>query len=116
MPKWVKPGIWGGVIGAIAMMIVGFWGIGWTTGGSAEKMAYERANSAVVAALVPFCIGNAQHDVDLAKLTKVRAESSSYSRRQLIMDAGWATMPGMTSPDGALATACADKLAALKSS
>jgi hypothetical protein len=116
IPAWVKPGIWGGVIGAIAMTIVGFWSFGWMTGSAAQKLASERTNSALVAAFLPFCVANAQHDGDAAKLVKVRAESSSYTRRQLVMDAGWATMIGTTSPDSALASACSEKLAELKAS
>jgi hypothetical protein len=110
VPVWVKTGAWGGVIGAIAISILGFSQMGWTTGGSADRMATERANAAVVAALVPFCVAKAQQDADGAKLVKLGGESSSYSRRQIVIDAGWATMLGMTSPDNALASACSDKL------
>jgi len=56
VPAWVKPGIWGAIVGAITIMILGFWQMGWTTAGTANRMATDRANSAVVAALVPFCI------------------------------------------------------------
>jgi hypothetical protein len=93
VPAWVKPGVWGGVVGAIAIMIVGFWQIGWTTAGTAERMATDRANSAVVAVLVPFCVAMAERDPDQAKLAKVKAEQSNWSRSQLVSDAGWATMP-----------------------
>ncbi len=110
VPVWVKPGAWGSVIGAIAISILGFSQMGWTTGGSADRMATERANAAVVAAFVPFCVAKAQQDADAAKLVKLGAETSSYSRRQIVVDAGWATMLGMTSPDNALASACSDKL------
>jgi len=106
----VKPGIWGGVVGAVAIMVLGFWEMGWTTGGTAERMAKERADTAVVAALVPFCVASAQHDPDAANLAKFKAEGSSYSRTELVSKAGWATLPGMTSPDRALASACSDKL------
>lgn len=109
-PAYVKPGIWGGVVGAIAMMIVGFWGFGWTTAGTAERASKERADTAVVAALVPFCVAKAQQEGEGLKLVKLRAEQSSYSRSQLVRDSGWATVLGMASPDGALASACADKL------
>jgi hypothetical protein len=109
-PAWVKPGIWGAVIGATAIMALGFWEMGWTTGGTADRMARERADAAVVAALVPFCVASAQHDPDATNLAKVKAEESSYSRAELVSKAGWATMPGMTSPDRALASACSDKL------
>ena len=110
VPAWVKPGVWGAVVGAIAIMILGFWEMGWTTGGTAERLAKDRADAAVVAALVPFCVASAERDPDAASLAKVKAESSSYSRAELVSKAGWATMPGMTSPDRALATACSDKL------
>ena len=110
VPAWLKPGIWGAVVGAIAIMVLGFWEMGWTTAGTAERMATERANSAVVAALVPFCVANAERDPDQAKLAKVRAEASEYSRSQLVSDAGWATLPGATNPATGLASACSDKL------
>jgi hypothetical protein len=84
--------------------------MGWTTGGTADRMARDRADSAVVAALLPFCVANADRDPDLTKLAKVKAEQSSYSRSQLVSDSGWATLPGMTTPDHGLASACSDKL------
>jgi hypothetical protein len=110
VPEWVKPGVWGAIVGAIAISIVGFNEMGWTTGGTADRMATERANAAVVAAFVPFCVAKAQQDADATKLVKLGGETSSYSRRQIVTDAGWATMLGMTSPDNALASACSDKL------
>lgn len=110
VPVWVKPGVWGSVVGAIAMVVFGFGEMGWTTGGTADRMARDRADAAVVAAFVPFCVAKAQQDADGAKLVKLGGETSSYSRRQIVMDSGWATMLGMTSPDNALASACSDKL------
>ena len=62
IPKWLKPGIFGVVIGAAALPIVGFsWG-GWVTSGTAEKMASERARLEVVAALVPICVEQSSQD------------------------------------------------------
>jgi len=104
VPVWVKPGVWGSVVGAIAISILGFNQMGWTTGGTADRMATERANAAVVAAFVPFCVAKAQQDTDKAKLVKLGGETSSYSRRQIVMDAGWATMLGMPSPVSVTAT------------
>ena len=47
---WMKPGIWGAVIGSILTMIVGFsWG-GWT------------ADAAVTTAFVPICLAQAKVD------------------------------------------------------
>jgi hypothetical protein len=110
VPTWVKPGIWGAIVGAIVIMIFGFWQMGWTTAHTADRMATDRANSAVAAALVPFCVANAERDPDQAKLAKVKAEQSGYTRVQLVSDSGWATLPGMTTPDRGLASACSDKL------
>lgn len=114
IPASLKPGLWGAAGGAVAMAIVGFWGLGWMTASSAERMSRDRADVAVVSALVPFCVAKAQQDADAGKLVKLAAESSSYSRSQFVRDFGWATLPGMTSADSALANACSTKLQALK--
>ena len=45
-PVWLKPGIWGAVVGGVLTMIVGFgWG-GWTTSGTAGQMAIKQADAA----------------------------------------------------------------------
>ena len=113
---FVKPALWGVVAGAVIMSFVGFRLLGWTTAGSAERAATERAGGAVVTALGPFCVAKAQQDADATKRTKLRAEESSYTRAQLVQAAGWATMPGATATDDALARACAETLVAAKSS
>ena len=115
MPIWLKPGLWGAVAGAIAISIVGFSQLGWTTTSTAEKLAQERADTAVVAALVPFCVVKAQQDPDKAVLAKFQTEQSSYSRSDMVMKAGWATLGNEKSPDNALAHACSDKLQGMKS-
>ena len=114
-PVWLKPGLWGAAIGAIAVGTVGFSQLGWTTAGTAERLAQERSDTAVVTALVPFCITKAQQDPDRAMLVKFRAEQSSYTRNDLVGKAGWATLGGKTSPDDRVARACSDKLYDLKS-
>ena len=116
MPIWLKPGLWGVVAGAIAISIIGFSQLGWTTTATAEKLAQERADTAVVVALVPFCVVKAQQDPDKAMLAKFQAEQSSYSRSDMVMKAGWATLGDEKSPDNALARACSDKLKGMKSS
>jgi hypothetical protein len=115
MPIWLKPGLWGAVAGAIAISIVGFSQLGWTTTSTAEKLAQERSDTAVVAALVPFCVVKAQQDPDKAVLAKFQTEQSSYSRSDMVMKAGWATVGNEKSPDNALAHACSDKLQGMKS-
>lgn len=115
LPSGLKPGLWGAVAGAIATSIVGFSYLGWTTAGTAEKLAQETASTAVVAALVPFCVVKAEADPNQSTLTKFQAEQSSYSRSDIVMKAGWATLDGGTGSD-ALARACAEKLHVAKAS
>ncbi|MSP00891.1 MAG: hypothetical protein EXR07_07565 [Acetobacteraceae bacterium] len=110
IPTGLKPGIWGAVAGAVAMSIFGFSQLGWTTAATSEKMAQEIAGTAVVAALLPYCVSKAQGDPNTATLTKFQAEQSSYSRADIVMKAGWASQDGKPSGNDALARACADKL------
>ena len=111
-PEWLKPGLLGAASGAIALAIVGFsWG-GWVTGGTAEKMANEQARQEVVAALVPICVQQSKQDPRQTETLAQLEAASSYKRSNMLMDAGWATMPGSSDPDRAVATACMDKLAA----
>ena len=66
---WLKPTIWGAVLGSILTMIIGFsWG-GWTTRGTADQEALKRADAAVTATLVPICL--AQGKIDPAKGQKL---------------------------------------------
>ncbi len=116
IPVWIKPGIWGAAVGAFAIAIIGFSQLGWTTSTTAEKLAQERADTAVVAALVPFCVAKSQLDPDKTVFAKFQAETSSYSRSDMVTKAGWATIGNNKSPNDALARACSDKLNSAKSS
>ena len=115
IPVWTKPALWGVVVGAIGMSIVGFSQLGWTTSGTAEQLAQSRADTAVVTALVPYCVIKAQADPDKATLAKFQAEESSYSRSEMVAKAGWSTLAGEKTSDDALARACSDKLHGMKS-
>ena len=105
-PEWLKPGIYGAVIGAAAIGIAGFsWG-GWVTGGTAHDRAMAMSHDDVVAAMVPVCLDMAETDPDrFAKLAEIR-DASTYQRRNALMDVGWATVPGTEAPDRDIAQAC----------
>ena len=45
----------GAAAGAVATMFVGFYWGGWSLGSTADKMAKERSDLAVVSALAPVC-------------------------------------------------------------
>ena len=106
IPVWFKPGVYGGLIGAVVVGVLGFtWG-GWVTGGTARDRAMAMAHDNVVAALAPVCLDMAQADPErIAKLALIR-EARTYERRNVLMDAGWATVPGAEAPDRDIAKAC----------
>jgi hypothetical protein len=108
---WLKPGIWGAVVGSILTMIVGFnWG-GWTTGSTARQVAMTQAEAAVTAALVPICLAGEKADVTRAKkLGELTAITSSYEQTEFVMKTGWATFPGQADPNREVAQACASAL------
>ncbi|MCU9850506.1 hypothetical protein OEZ60_21210 [Defluviimonas sp. WL0024] len=110
-PEWLKPGIYGGVIGAVVIMVVGFsWG-GWMTSGTANKMARTLAEDEVITALTPVCIEMSRADPDrIAKLATINS-AASYKQRDAVIAAGWATVPGTEIANRDLAQAC---MAALK--
>ena len=111
IPTWTKPGITGAIIGAVATMIIGFSQGGWYTGSSAERLAKETADVAVIDALVPICVNQSKVDPDTtAKLGQLLAIKSSYEQRDFVMKSGWATMPAANDPNRDLASKCADAL------
>ena len=106
----VKPAIWGAVVGAFAFTVVGFSSLGWTLGSTAEKMATQRAETAVVAALTPICVAKFQQQTDAAAKLVAFNKVSSWDRRALIEKGGWATFPGTDKANSAVVSACAEKL------
>lgn len=96
----------GACAGALATMVIGFsWG-GWTLGKTADRMADQRANNAVVAALAPICVDKFQRATEatatLAKLKTI----DSWRQDRFVVDGGWATFPG-SAPNLDVAEACA---------
>jgi hypothetical protein len=111
---WLKPAAWGVIIGSVATMILGFSWLGWTLGGTAERVALERANSAVIVALTPTCVASfMQQPNATAKLADFQ-KTDSWKQRQVIEDGGWATPYGDKTPNSGLASACADALVKAK--
>jgi hypothetical protein len=103
-------------IGAVASMVIGFsWG-GWVTGSTANKLAAERADTAVVAALTPICVEKfLQNNNAKANLATLQKISLNWEQGDYLEKGGWATLPGASSPDYHLARACAEKLAQVNS-
>ena len=98
---------------AVVTMIIGFaWG-GWTLGSTAKENATKAAASALVAVLAPICADKfkqaANAPANMAELKKV----NTWQQDSYIEKGGWATFPGMNTPDRAVAQACANLLTAL---
>ena len=107
VPVWIKPAVWGAVFGAVGIMIVGFSWMGWNLGNTTKRLVSEGSDSAVITALTPFCVANYMKQPDAVKqLTLLREDTSSYTQRDLIEKAGFATMPGNKEPSSGLAAAC----------
>ena len=111
----VRAGLWGAAAGAIALAIVGFsWG-GWVTGGAAETLAKSRAATAVVAALTPICVEKFRQAADAsANLAEMKKAAYVWEQSKFVEKGGWATMPGSTAPNSAVARACAESLGSEK--
>jgi hypothetical protein len=111
MPQWIKPGVWGVVVGSVVTMIIGFSYGGWTTSGTAARLAQQEADAAVTSALVPICIAQSKADsAVLKKMADLKALTSSYDQRDFVTKTGWATVPGIQDPNREVAEACAAAL------
>src|SRR6476619_3079545 len=104
----------GAAAGAAATMVVGFsWG-GWSLGSTADKMAKDRSDLAVVAALAPVCADKFRALPDAEAKTVALSKVDSWKRgeefpKELV------TLPGETYPNSALVYACSTLLLAPKS-
>lgn len=110
LPSSLRPGIWGAVIGAAGIPVLGYSVFGWTLGGTAERMAKERAETAVVDVLTPICVEKFHAQVDAPTKLAEFKKASTWDRRLLIEKAGWATVPVTDAPNKAIARACAERL------
>jgi len=102
--------VWGAVIGAIALAIVGFgWG-GWVTGSTATKEAASASHDAVVSALAPICAARFKTQDDAAGKTAELAKAGMWDRGTMVTKSGFALMPGGKDADPDVARACAEML------
>jgi hypothetical protein len=104
----------GAAAGAVATMVVGFsWG-GWSLGSTADRMAKERSELAVVAALAPVCADKFRALPDAEAKTIALSKVESWKRGEEFPKE-FVTLPGETYPSSALMNACSTLLLAPKS-
>lgn len=114
-PVWLKPGIIGAVVGAVAIAIVGFGTSYIVTSSNAQEMAEDAGDKAVLAALTPICVQQFNQLTDQAQMTQLAGlkDESSWKRGDYVEKQGWATMPGTQKPNAGVADACASQLMAI---
>jgi len=97
--------IQGIAIGAVATIVVGFYWGGWTLGSTAEKMAQQRSETAVVAVLAPVCAEKFAALPDAAAKKVALAKVDSWKRSDEFPK-DLVTLKGETSPNSDLVDAC----------
>ena len=104
----------GAAVGAVATMIVGFnWG-GWSLSSTADKMAKDQSDLAVVTALAPVCAAKFRALPDAAAKTVALAKVDSWKRADEFPKE-FVTLPDESYPSSALVNACSTLLLAPKS-
>jgi hypothetical protein len=104
----------GAAAGVVATVVVGFgWG-GWSLGSTANKMANEQSERAVIAALAPVCADKFRALPDAAAKTAELSKADSWKRSEEFPKE-FVTLPGETYPSSALVYACSTLLLAPKS-
>ena len=104
----------GAAVGAVATIVVGFYWGGWSLGSTADRMAKEQSNLAVVAALAPVCADKFRAQPDAAAKTVALSKVDSWKRRDEFPKE-LVTLPGGSYPSSSLVDACYTLLFAPKS-
>jgi alpha/beta superfamily hydrolase len=104
----------GAAVGAAATIFVGFSFCGWSLSSTSDRMAKERSEQAVVAAMAPVCADKFRALPDADAKTIALSKVDSWKRaeefpKELV------TLPGETYPSSALIYACSTLLLTPKS-
>ena len=108
--KMIKFGLAGAVGGAVILALIGFNWAGWVTAGTAQEMAKQMADDAVVDRLAPICVEQFNQVSEKDEKLKILNETDSWQRGDYVEKQGWATMPGEKEADSAVASKCAEMI------
>ena len=100
--------------GAVATMFVGFYWGGWSLSSTADKMAKEQSELAVVTVLAPVCADKFRALPDAEAKTAALSKVEAWKRGEEFPKQ-FVTLPGETYPSSALVNACSTLLLAPKS-
>jgi hypothetical protein len=104
----------GAAAGAAAAIIIGFlWG-GWSLASTADRMATDRSERAVVAALAPVCADKFRALPDFEARKTALSKVDSWKRRDEFPKE-FITLPGDSHPSATLVDACYALVVAPKS-
>jgi hypothetical protein len=98
---------WSWVAFVALTMIIGFNLGGWVTGGTAQSMAQQSAENAVVGRLAPICVIQFGQGSGKDQRLEALKKTDNWQRGEYVEKQGWATMPGEEKPDRKVAEACA---------
>ena len=98
--------VWSCVACIVLTIIIGFTLGGWVTGGTAQNMAEESAEKAVVDRLAAICIVQFKQDPEKDKKLEELKKTDSWERRDYVKKQGWATMPGEKEANSEVAEEC----------
>jgi hypothetical protein len=103
----------GAGIGFVLTVAIGFnWagsGFGWVTGGTAEKIANQRAETAVIAVLAPICAQKFLAQPDIAAKKAAFEKIESWKRRDELSKES-TTLPGGSYQSSDLVDACSAEI------
>jgi hypothetical protein len=106
--------LWSCVACVIATMVVGFaWG-GWTTGGTAAKMASDAADQAQAELAATVCVARFMQAPNASTELATLKKTDSWKRDDLIEKGGWAKMAGVKEVPSGTDDLCAEKLASME--
>jgi hypothetical protein len=108
-PNSTKPALWSAVGGVIAGMVLMSYGFGYTSPGSAEKVAQQRADGAVVAILAPGCAAKFRMLPDYTAKREALEKAAAYQRSDVIPKE-LTTLPGKSYTDSDLVAACSAEI------
>jgi hypothetical protein len=104
----------GAAVGVVATIFTGFFWGGWSLASTADKMAKDRSEHAVVAALAPMCADRFRALPDADARTATLAKIETWKRRDEFPKE-LVTLPGESHPSQPLVDACYALLFAPKS-
>ena len=112
--EYIKPFVWGSVVGMVVLLIVIF-SAGWVvTSNSAKAQAHEIATAAVLDRLAPISVVQFMQDPNRKERLKELKALDSWKRADYVKEQGWATMPGEKESDYNVTNECARRLMDLK--